>query len=169
MVDILGYEGLYAITENGEVWSYISQKFLKPIKEHNGYLRVFLYRNGKRRKYPIHRLVLETFNPIDNMDKLTVNHKDENKENNVLNNLEWMTLKDNNNYGTRNERAGKANSVVNLNNEKRSKKIMCVETEVIYPSTHEAERRTGINQSCICKAAKNIERKTAGGYHWKYI
>ena len=41
MVDILGYEGLYAITENGEVWSYISQKFLKPIKEHNGYIAIY--------------------------------------------------------------------------------------------------------------------------------
>ena len=53
---------------------------------------------------------------------------------------------------------------------KTSKKVLCVETNIIYNSTREAERKTGINHNCICQAARiNGNQKTAGHYHWKYI
>lgn len=169
LVDIPGYEGLYAATMDGKIWSYKSSQFLVPALQPNGRMKVWLYKDNKRKNCSVHRLILMTFNPIDGMDKMTVNHKDENPQNNCLNNLEWMTIKENNTYGTRIERAAKANAIANLNNPKRSKKIMCIETDIVYPSTHEASRRTNIDQSHICKAAKSAGRKMAGGFHWKYV
>lgn len=105
--DIKGYEGLYAITSCGKIYSYTSKKFLKPIQQKNGYLRICLSKNNIRKNFLIHRLVIETYNPVDSMENLQVNHLNENKVNNFLNNLQWVTPKDNINYGNRNAKAGK--------------------------------------------------------------
>lgn len=157
MRDIAGYEGLYAVTSCGRVWSYRSKRFLKSYKEGHGYLKVDLCKNGERKKKKIHRLVLETYCPCENMKDLQVNHLDENKENNSLNNLEWCTAKENSNYGTRNKRSAAA----------RSKKVRCIDTGIIYESTKEAERQTSINQGNISKACRGIY-KTAGGKHFMF-
>lgn len=101
--DIKGYEGRYAITSCGKVWSYRSNKFLKPQKDKDGYLVVDLVVNYQRKNYKIHRLVAEAYIPNPE-NKPQVNHRDENKENNCINNLDWMTGKENCNYGTRNQR-----------------------------------------------------------------
>lgn len=103
MKDIQGYEGLYAITSCGKVWSYKSKRFLMPYKHYKGYLLVKLTKDGIRKAYTVHRLVAEAYIPNPE-NKEQVNHKDENKANNCVNNLEWMTNKENANYGTRNER-----------------------------------------------------------------
>ena len=103
--DIKDYEGLYAITRDGRVWSYKSKKFLKHglVK---GYHRVCLCKEGKCKNFRVHRLVAQTF--IPNPEGLPeVNHKDEDKSNNNVNNLEWCSYEYNINYGTRNERAAK--------------------------------------------------------------
>ena len=157
MRDITGYEGLYAVTSCGRVWSYRSKRFLKSYKEGHGYLKVDLCKNGERKKKKIHRLVLETYNPCENMEELQANHLDENKENNCLNNLSWMTAKQNCNYGTRNQRSAAA----------RGKKVRCIDTGVIYESTKEAERQTSINQGNISKVCRGIY-KSAGGLHWMF-
>ena len=96
--------------------------------------------------------IAQTF--IPNPDNLPeVNHKDENKVNNNVSNLEWCNSKYNSNYGTRNKR--------------KSKPIQCVETGVIYWGAREMERQTGIPHNNIAYAIKhNI---ISGGYHWKYI
>ena len=57
MKDIPGYEGLYAATEDGRIWSYRSKKFLKPSKDRYSYLYVNLYKDGVRKTYRIHRLI----------------------------------------------------------------------------------------------------------------
>ena len=86
MKDIKDYEGLYAITEDGRIWSYRSNRFLKPYVR-KGYLRVKLYINGVEKDFSIHRLVAFAYLP--NPDNLPeVNHKDENKQNNCVDNLE---------------------------------------------------------------------------------
>ena len=103
MRDIVGFEGLYAVTSCGKVWSYRSKKFLQPYMV-NGYLKVDLCYNGQKKKCRVHRLVAEAYIPNPE-GKSDVNHIDEfDKTNNCVNNLEWMTRKENINYGTRTER-----------------------------------------------------------------
>ena len=94
MKDIKGYEGIYGITSCGKVWSYRNEKFLKPVDDCKGYLFVRLCKDGKVKNYKIHRLVAEAYLP--NPENLPqVDHIDENKTHNYLNNLQWITNKDN--------------------------------------------------------------------------
>lgn len=89
MKDIKDYEGIYAITSCGKVWSYRSKKFLKPRPDNDGYLRVNLKLNGSGKTMRIHRLVAEAYLP--NPDNLpSVDHINFDKTNNSVNNLRWM-------------------------------------------------------------------------------
>ena len=101
--DIKGYPG-YQISNLGRVWSIKTQRYLKGTVSMSGYVYVHLTAaNGKHKKERLHRLVAIAF--LDNPDDLPqVNHLDENKLNNCVDNLEWCDAKSNNNYGTRNER-----------------------------------------------------------------
>ena len=101
--DIPGYEGLYEVSNLGRVRSLETERILKPSKNTWGYLFVSLYKNGIKKAVRIHRLVALAF--IPNPDNLPcINHKDEDKTNNTVDNLEWCDDKYNANYGTRNER-----------------------------------------------------------------
>ena len=94
---IIGYENLYKINNYGKVLSLRSNKILKPNNNGIGYFIIQLCKNGKRKNYLIHRLVAEHF--LDNPNNLPeVNHKDEDKSNNFVNNLEWCKHKYNMNY-----------------------------------------------------------------------
>lgn len=87
---------LYEITENGEVWSKYKKDWMNIKEGKDGYMTINLVtKEGKYRTCGIHRLVLATYNPIPNMEEFQVNHKDGNKKNNHLDNLEWMTPKQN--------------------------------------------------------------------------
>lgn len=111
-LDIRGFEGLYQISEKGEVRSYpktihrsngaqmfIHNRIIKTFIINSGYKTVKLHKNKKVYSRLIHRLVAEHF--ITNENNYTfVNHKDEDKTNNCVDNLEWCTMKYNNNYGT---------------------------------------------------------------------
>lgn len=137
-----------------------------------GYKGVLLQNLEKSKCELVHRLVAKAF--IPNHDNLPcVNHKDENKWNNCVDNLEWCTHKYNNNYGTRNKRVSKTKT----NNTYNMKSVLCVETGVIYPTLYEVERQTGISAQAVfmcCKGTIYSKRKgftkryTAGGYHWKF-
>lgn len=168
---VAGYEDYY-VSSNGQIKSfkrYKEGKLLTPREDRGGYLFVTLYKNSIGRNFKIHRLVLSTFSPIENMASLEVNHIDEDKKNNDITNLQWLTKQENLNYGTHRERCAKTLSkrMTGIPNTKRSKKVRCIETNIIYPSILEAERQTGISNSCISRVCRN-ERKTAGGYHWEY-
>lgn len=154
MRDIVGLEGLYAITSCGKVWSYRSKKFLKPYKV-GEYLGVKLTKNNERKKYYIHRLVAEAYIPNPNGCKI-INHKDENKHNNCINNLEWCTSKYNNEYSGNILAATKSHY----------RKVRCVETGEIFESIKSAKDKYNINN--ISAACRGVQ-KTAGGYHWEYI
>ena len=157
MRDIKGYEGLYAVTSCGKVWSYRRQRFLKPNIAGNNYLYVTLCKNGEHKHCRIHRLVLETYNPVEGMENLQVNHLDENKNNNCINNLEWLTPKENINYGTGIERRKKT----------QSKPIYCVELDKTFESINVAARELGLNSGGICSCCKG-RLKSTGGYHFRY-
>lgn len=112
--DVVGYEGLYQISNTGKVkslpkWagkSLRKERILKTPPDKDGYIKVVLCKNNKTRFLSVHRLMAEVFIPNPN-NFPQINHKDENKQNNNLDNLEWCTCKYNINYGTRTERASK--------------------------------------------------------------
>lgn len=118
-----------------------------------------------KKKY-IHRLVAESFieNPL-NLPQ--VNHKDENKRNNNVNNLEWCTCKYNNNYGTARERAIQKNRGKTINNKMILQLNDNFEIISIYNSVMEASKITKIDNSVIGKVA-NGKYKKAGGYYWRW-
>lgn len=175
---INGYDGLYIISNLGQVKRYKKGdwKKLKPFKNRKGYLQVRLCKNNKTTSFYIHRLVALHFIPnLEN--KSEINHIDENKENNVVSNLEWTTHKDNINHGTRNERSSKTRKEKFKNGEYRkiNKKVICYDIET-GNFTREFE---SISQACYelkkpSRCVGNIvncckgKRKTVYGYYWSY-
>lgn len=158
MKDIKGYEGLYAITSCGKVWSYRRNKFLKPRINNCKYFIINLYDiNHKCKTWLLHRLVAEAY--LENPNNLQqVNHKNENKCNNYLNNLEFCSATYNNNYGARSKKAA----------EKHAIPIYCVELNKYYESIVNAAKALHISKGNISEVA-NGNRKTAGGYHWRWF
>ena len=92
-----------------------THKFLTQVKDKDGYMKVRVQSiDGGRHRYSVHRLVLENFLPVENMDFLQVNHKDGNKENNHLDNLEWTTCKENIQHAIANNLRAKTNGSAKL-------------------------------------------------------
>ena len=157
MVDIKGFEGLYAITEDGQVWSYYLNDYKAQFDNGHGYMCVKLSKDGQVKNKRVNRLVAEAY--LDNPDGLPdVAHKDNNTFNNNVSNLYWTTAKENCNYGQHRERKYKAHSIP----------IICVELNKEFESALKAGQELGIDSSSIRKCCKG-KRKTAGGYHWQYF
>ena len=157
MKNIKGYEGLYGITSCGKVWSYRRKKFLKPVADGKGYLCVNLCKDGKVKSYRTHRLVAEAYLP--NPENLPqINHKDENKTNNCLQNLEWCDASYNTNYGTRNEK---------LSN---SKKIPILQYDLDGNFIREWVSATDVGREVKGNIVNCLKGryKSAYGYIWKY-
>lgn len=155
--DIPEYEGLYQISNLGRIKS--KRKILKPI---NGeYLKVGLSKKGIQKTLTVHRLVAETF--IVNTNKYNfVNHKDENKYNNRVDNLEWCTNKYNCNYGKRNEKVSKNQIKYNIIQKDKENNII-----KIWNSVWEIIHNTDFKKSNIQKCCQK-KQKTAYGYKWEY-
>jgi hypothetical protein len=129
---------------------------LKPIEKNNGYVYVNLSKDGQAKKFYIHRLVAEAYIPNPE-GKEQVNHKNEVKTDNYINNLEWATCKENINYGTRTERESISKGF----------SCVCVETGIVYHSAREAARQLGVPQGGISRCCRGVQ-KTSGGYHFEY-
>lgn len=180
---VRGYENFYSVSDKGEVFSHISNKWLKPNLMNNGYKSVELFHNGKSKRILIHRLVAEAF--INNPQGFPhVNHKDEDKGNNCVENLEWCTAKYNQNYGTCQERKRESlregywktakSHADHLIIGQRTKELLgkrviqrTKDGEIVaeFISVNEAMRQTNIrhiHEACTGK------RKTAGGYTWEF-
>lgn len=115
--NINGFQGIYKISNYGRVKSFRNGKesILKLDENNCGYYRVSLYKNHKRYRFLVHRLVAEHF--IPNPENLPiVNHKDETTYNNHVSNLEWLTCSDNQLYGTIRERKSKSRLISDKNN-----------------------------------------------------
>lgn len=165
--DVEGYEGLYQVSNLGRIKSFReSAKFgnpkefyLNPYLINSGYHVVTLYlKDRTKRKFQVHRLVAETF--IPNPENLPcVNHKDENKLNNCVSNLEWCTYQYNNNYGTARIRA--ADTMAKSIYQKTLDGVMIAK----YRSVRIASELLGYSDSMLsewCRAG------IGGGYIWGY-
>lgn len=141
--EIEGYEGLYQVSNIGKVKSlsriaidrrgiphYVNERILKQTFDKDGYCLVGLHKDGKIKSGKVHRLVASAF--VDNPHNLPeVNHKDENKSNNNVDNLEWCTSKYNINYGTCLDRIAKTIVETEVNKggrNGRARKIICDNT-----------------------------------------
>lgn len=176
--DVVGYEGLYKVSNKGNVYSIerkdtIGRKcggrIMKPKITRDGYLRIGLYKNGIKKSKLIHRLVAEAFIP-NPKSFLEVNHKDENKKNNYVENLEWCDTRYNVNYGTRNKRDAKT----------KSKKVMAINIKtgevLTFGSTKEAMKKGYFD---VSRACRGIYRNGSGnligdghtyrGHKWSYV
>lgn len=171
--DVQGYEGLYMVSNDGRVKSITRyKKELKPSIGSSGYYYVQLWHDGKCKCRNIHRLVAQAFceNPEN---KPFVNHLDENKLNNSATNLEWVTHKENCNYGTaiqrRMQHMDYSKRIIDNSNqiESVSKPIKqyTKQGEFIrtWKSASECHRETGIAISSIRRVVSG-ERNTAGGF-----
>lgn len=184
--DVVGYEGLYQVSNLGNV------KSLKRIKSNNqptkekvmkkyigkGYYRVALYLDGKMKNKSVSRLVAQAFIPNPE-NKPCINHINGIKNNNQLYNLEWCTILENSQHAYNTGLTTKTP----LNFVHTSKEVAQLDKDgniiKVYPSSKEASRVTGINHSSINTCArgirvdkrrinKTINVNTAGGYKWKY-
>ena len=166
--DIEDFEGLYQVSNFGRVKSlertrkgiknsncFLAGRILKNKHNNKGYCFVGLCKNKKITYVRPHRLVAEYFilNP-DN--KPQVNHIDGNKDNNRIDNLEWMTNAENMQHAL-------ANGLVN-----NKKQIRCVETQEIFDSIRAAAKKYNLNEPHLSNCCKG-KRKTHKGYHWEYV
>ena len=139
-------------------------ELMNPSEDKGGYLKVTLSKNREYKTCNVHRLVAEVFLP--NPDNLPeVNHIDEDKTNNRVENLEWKSHKGNCNHGTRNKRMAKAKT-----NGKTSKKVLqfTLDGEFIreWPSTNEC-KRNGFNQGNVAACCRG-EIPHYKGFRWEY-
>lgn len=174
--DVKGYEGLYQVSNEGRVKSLNykrtgKEKILCPKKHNKGYLQIQLMNGDKNKTYTIHRLVAEAF--IENPDNLPcVNHKDENKKNNNVENLEWCTYKQNFEAYVKNH----PNFAENRNYEKSKRRKLDNMVEQIskdnvvikrWKNVREIELTNKWSAWSIAECCRG-NRKTAYGYTWRY-
>lgn len=151
----------YEVSNMGRIISkkYKNKRIIKQQINKCGYCQVGLCNTKNKRKFLlVHRLVLFAFNPVDGMQQLEVNHKNENKTDNKLSNLEWVTSKENCNYGTRNQKI----------RDKSGCKVLCVETNILYDNQKQASELTGTCESSISNCLNGI-RNIAGKFHWERV
>jgi len=180
-IDIVGWEGLYQVSNHGRVKSYdrilrsgrstsglrlrkgvILSQWLD--SRGKGYYNVSLSKDYKLIRYCVHRLVAMAFLPNPN-NLPQVNHKDENPQNNHVSNLEWCTHKYNINYGTAMQRSG----------EKRRKPILQLDRETMtiigkFNSIKEAAEQLNINYASLKNCLRKVNgQETSGGFKWRFV
>lgn len=149
--EIEGFEEFtgYGITSCGKVWSFKTNKFLTPCRDNKGYLCVHIT-NGRKtgKRVRIHKLVALAYIPNpDNLD--TIDHIDEDKNHNYINNLRWLSRGEN-----------KSRSW--------SKPVKCVETGKIFNSATIAAEEMNLEKSHVSQVC-NGKRNHTGGYHFEFI
>ena len=151
----------YLVSDTGLIKSVRYNKLLIPKKTWDGYLRIQIWNHNKSHFISWHRVVAETWIPNPE-NKPFVNHKDCNRSNNCFANLEWCTQKENINYSQK----------INSSYNDRIKEVQQFDKNnkllATYKSISDASRITGIKVSSISYSA-NGQRKTGGGYIWRFV
>ena len=189
---IQGYEGLYEVSNLGRVKScermcktgrqlaehLLPEKILKPRLEKDGYLRIGLYKDSKPKFFNIHRLVAQAFIP-NPANKPFINHLDCNRQNNCVDNLEWVTHKENIQYR---EKMGNGKGTENLKKRDINKTIQAIQTacnkpciatnfktgeEIYFKSQTEAAKFFNVTLACINNILKGKQKQTKG-FTFKY-
>lgn len=151
----------YDVYPDGRIFSYYTNKFLKPKTNKNGYQVVLLYDNeGNRKMYYLHRVVYESVSGKPIPQGMQINHRSEVKTENFFENLELMSPKQNTNYGSCIARRAKTQSK-QVGAFKNGKLVMT------FQSTQEAGIQ-GFTQQSVSDCC-NGKRKTHKGYTWKYL
>lgn len=155
------------VSNFGNVRDAETKRIRYQAKTKKGYKTVSFKEDGKRRCMFVHRLVAEAF--LDHPEGCDqVNHKDEVKDNNVVDNLEWCTAKYNVNYGTAPERRAASRRGTPAHNRKRVVQLNELgEVISVFDSATAASKALGICDEHICNVA-NGKRKTAGGFRWMW-
>lgn len=151
------YELKYWVSNMGNVKN--KDKILKPRYDKDGYVRAALFKSGKYKYFFIHRLVAKVF-ISGYFEGAVVNHKNEIKHDNRSENLEWVSVLDNNLYREHHVNVGKKKSIPVVQ--------MSLTGDIIqqFNSIKEATKKTGVDTSQISKVIRG-KLKTAGGYIWK--
>lgn len=159
--DVVGYEGIYQVSDTGKV-KRVGKKELKPKIEKNGYVRFHLSKNGIAKMELAHRLVAQAFIP-NPLNYKTVNHIDENKQNNCVSNLEWCDMTYQNRYGQGAINRNKAKEKPVFQFDKNGNFIKK------FDSVKIAAQELNLSESsihCVCK--KQRRYKSTGGYVFAY-
>ena len=207
--DVQGYEGIYQVSNFGRVKSlgrfvdrlasghcWQKERILKPNKTKYGYLNVILSKKGKTKTFSVHRLVAVAFIPNPE-NKPQIDHINADKTNNTVNNLRWVTCKENiNNPLTLVKITGKNNYLYGKNlseetkqkirkahlgkkiseetkeklrgkNHPRARAIRNIDTKEIFDTVKQASKRYGVSHGAIIYAIKNNWK--CAGYHWEYV
>lgn len=177
-VDIEGYEKSYQINKNGQIRTLKNspkrRKFdlLKPqINKKNGYVYQMLYKNGKQKLWRLHRLVAQTFIPNPN-NYPQVNHKDGNKQNNCVENLEWCTQEQNMQHafemGLEKPSDKQKRAVAETNKAKRKAVVLKHETITqVFESISKASEETGFSMTAISRYCHGV-RQSDARYEWRF-
>ena len=176
---VAGYEGLYEVSNFGRVRSlerdcitgrggvhHLKEKYLILNKKKTGYFEVCLFKNGLRKYHLVHRIVAQAFLPNQN-NYAEINHKDENKQNNTVWNLEWCDSTYNKKYGSRTAKANKKHKTTEIKH--LPVKQYSLNNTFIgeYSGVCEAEKFTGVKYQLISRCCKGVG-KQAGGFVWRY-
>lgn len=169
---IPGYEGLYEVSNYGNVRSLARKttrgKLLKPyINKYNGYATVSLSKNNRAKTLRVHKLVMITFRPIENLPKgyckdYTIDHIDGDKTNNRLDNLEWVTQSEN-------QLRAYALGI----NGKTTRKVINLDTLVVFESITEAVKSVGGKRPAmitrVCQGKRSHYRNSHFAYYEDYL
>lgn len=153
-IKIKGYER-YEVSDKGNVRNKKTKRLIKPQIDKGGYIRLTLWKGKIKKKQFVHRLVAITFIANQNEQRTKVNHKDGNKLNNAVSNLEWVTPKEN---------LAHSRNVL----KQHIKSVKCVETGKVFESIIAASQAYKIEKASISKCCHG-KLKTAGSYHWEFV
>ena len=144
----------YYITEDGKCFNSETKKFLKGQISNSGYLNFNLTLKDKKQRFYSHVLVAKAYIPQIDVTKTQVNHKDGNKLNNNIENLEWVTPKENIHHAV-------------LNNLIKSKQIYCFDEQKNLVKVYNSIKELNNSREIVCECNK-IEKSKTLGYYWSY-